>query len=357
MTKRRDMLLPALRLELIKYSRQLVAKSLLNGQIIMDNQNQAVQTAIFDLIRPLHPHNVDFQQILLLRELRILCGWPELQRDEGFENSELILGESFPYEWFTTIDAMPINHLQVQLFMPSSMATTETELAGLGVRVVDCASVHFSEFAFHAPRHTCVAFVIGLHCVRANLVQECEALEQAYVQACMRGSVQFAIVLSQIDVWEQHGGGGGFAELRELVQHMIGALGEGGRIPIKLAVVDALDPCSARVCLQELNLQRCDRAFRCEFLPQGIAPHHDAQLSEILGKTVVWSRSVFTGIGVRFNNKKLEWTPPLYSLVSQTTKQQILTVYLCSKRKECILLFPLPSVLLAHIVSYFATFE
>ncbi|KAH9247109.1 hypothetical protein BASA81_015302 [Batrachochytrium salamandrivorans] len=270
------MLVPALRLEVVKMQRHAVLAAVLDGSLVVEDQTLAVQQAIWDVTRPMHASEVDPGACLLLYELLGSEIW-EAQRDYQW-----VLGKGyFPRDWFSTQPT--VSHAQVLTCMPSSLAECEVQFGK--TKVIDTPNSFFSLLPVTASTMTTAAYVMGLHSLRARLAVECDLVHRAYAQACAHKVGAFALVFTQVDIWPQ----GSFAELGQIVAELVSMLRNlpvaGPRIPIKLAVVNCLDECSARVCLKELGLATCDLPYRREFLPHGIAPHMDRELTQAAGTT------------------------------------------------------------------------
>lgn len=333
------MLVPALRLEVVKMQRHALVAAVLRGSWVLEDQTLAVQRAVGDVMRPVQVSEVDPAACLLLYELLGSEFW-EAQHDEW------TLGrDGFPHDWFS--DQPTATHAQVLACMPSSLAECEVQFGQ--TTVVDSPNPFFSLLPV-AAAPTTAAYVLGLRFLEARLQVERELVRRAYAQACAHKVGAFALVFTQVDAWPQ----GSFDKLARMAAELVSGL-PGARVPIKLAVVNCWDECSARVCLKELGLGTCDSPYRREFLAHGIAPHVDRELTQTAGTNVRWCRSVFAGFGDRHSRVqslvRVEWNQ-WFSLLDSRTKQLVLAVHLCSKRPECVLLFPLPTVLLSHVLSF-----
>jgi len=357
---RRAMMKPAIKGTIALLARQLIVKKLVSNELHIETESVAVRSAIADVMRPLHASQVDLASMVLLHELgffhRMFTSGTDVSTDEGFLNARAILVDRFPIGLFCESDYVPSN-AELQMCRPPTIGVCEARLS-TDIKIVDAPGiVHVAANPFHGyatllSDRTTVVHVVGLHAIKNHTLLESEALVRTYSLACDQGAAAFGLLFSQadkscLDIMELPG----FCTAMLMV---LCDLRIQKRIPIRIAVTSGFDPDSSHVALAEMAADSL-RLFREDpvdhFLPIGISPHRDVELSRRLQVDVCWSRSVFGGLGTACLVRNIPWSPHQFRLLSTEQQQRVKTVLLAANRPES-LLRTLPSTSLYLILSF-----
>jgi len=358
---RKEYLKPAMKNFVIHVARQVLANALVNRSLEIESYPQVVQEAFTNLIRPLHPHAVDPENLVLLFEFQVFANLlhesqTELQQIDGFANAREILLSHFPVMLFCDPNFIPSKR-ELQLCRPPTTTFCESNVSNRFL-IVDAPGPLFEngnifhDYALQFPKRTTSVFTVGLHGIRNRLEFERNLFKRAFELAYDRGIRQFGLVLTQVDVFRQ-----GSEDICQIVDAILAMVQVESvarpQVRVKISLCSGLDEVSGKVAMEEMAKEKSNFFLDVKdpFLANGIIAHIDEKCSRQMSCQVLWTRSVYAGIGSISVLSNLKWHPSLFHLLSADDRMMVKQLFLGAGQGKC-MLHSLPQSALNHIASF-----